>query len=575
MNKQDSSIVSWITLLDIFGQQVYFTIDQCKTARTLIGGICSIFSILAILAFGIYSSQDFFLHLDPNISRLDYNLVNYISINASSFKIPFLLNYELGEDYTKYFTTVMKYIVYNSTNQEFVKEILLPLKNCELSDFKLISQDQYDKGVSSTSLCIDFSKVDEDIIIFGNYNEDLIGYYDILFLKCMDTDECASDDEIQEVLNYGAYLTLTIMSSSVDPYNYAQPISYYLSNYYIAPSSGFTKVLELYIKEEFIETDDGPIFKRNKTENSFSPYKQVDFFYEPISTPDLLANIMIYSSNAQTKTKRIFPRIQDILAQIGGIVSIILNGVPFIVIIFSWMKRDENILNKLIDFDIIEEEKEVQIKKPKNARIVELEELDVKSINRTRTLTNNNISKDVSESKIEESNYGNSKINTDTVSKDLDKKVDSFLVQWRRRARNKLKFTYCEIIKLWICPCCKSNLRFNKKKSLYYKSRGIINNYLEISYLIGKLDELEKLKFVVMNNKQLSLFKFISSDICSMDEKKMKSNPIRRNKLTFADEKKMAYELFQYKKELNENLALISGMDLRLLELMSDKFEGF
>ena len=110
---------------------------------------------------------------------------------------------------------------------------------------------------------------------------------------------------------------------------------------------------------------------------------------------------------------------------------------------------------------------------------------------------------------------------------------------------------------------------------MYYKSRGIINNYLEISYLIGKLDELEKLKFVVMNNKQLSLFKFISSDICSMDEKKMKSNPIRRNKLTFADEKKMAYELFQYKKELNENLALISGMDLRLLELMSDKFEGF
>ena len=127
MNKQDSSIVSWITLLDIFGQQVYFTIDQCKTARTLIGGICSIFSILAILAFGIYSSQDFFLHLDPNISRLDYNLVNYISINASSFKIPFLLNYELGEDYTKYFTTVMKYIVYNSSNQEFVKEIFLPL----------------------------------------------------------------------------------------------------------------------------------------------------------------------------------------------------------------------------------------------------------------------------------------------------------------------------------------------------------------------------------------------------------------------------------------------------------------
>lgn len=565
-NEKRSRCYDIFTSFDIFGQPVYFTIDRRKTSKTIFGGICSIVAALAIIAFGIYTSRDLFMHLDPAISRLDYTLPNYISINTNISTFSMAIAYE-AQELESFFAIEATYLLYNSNTAEFIENFQIPLVKCQRKHWSQVTDQQYYAAIGEWSLCLDFENAKTQVDIFGTYSEGLIGFIIVDLSKCYG-EGCSSEEEINERISYGNFFTLSIVNSAIDPYNYTHPISYFINNIYLLPDVNLTVSKDVYFKEERIETDDGPIFKNSNVQIGYygsNPQTHHSHLGESV----ILGQFQIYASNSQTRTKRIFPRIQDILASVGGIVSIILNGGPALVLVFSWMKKDEHILNQLIDFDIDKESESKKVlsisRSIRQQKSLELEEINIDGKSRSMSLSNNKGSEFNASS-----NEGNL---TEGNTNDLDKKVEGFLRDWRRKRKNKLHFSFCEVIMFWVCPCSNYSKKFQKKKELYKKSQSIVNDYLEITYLIAKLEELEKLKFVVMNNKQLSLFKFIASDICSIDEKKMRNNPIRRNKITFNDEKKMAYEVFQYKKELDSNLGSIKGMDFRLIELLSTKLD--
>ena len=81
----------------------------------------------------------------------------------------------------------------------------------------------------------------------------------------------------------------------------------------------------------------------------------------------------------------------------------------------------------------------------------------------------------------------------------------------RRYLWNRNQNMYCimlcfcaKIMK--ICSCCTKSF----KQRLYIKAEEIYENEMDITYILKKIQDIEKLKLVLLNPKQLSLFNLLA-----------------------------------------------------------------
>jgi hypothetical protein len=87
---------------------------------------------------------------------------------------------------------------------------------------------------------------------------------------------------------------------------------------------------------------------------------------------------------------------------------------------------------------------------------------------------------------------------------------------------SELKFSYCEILRKPFCHWMVNSTR--KKYQLYNKSYKNLLDYLDISKIVHRLEEVEKFKYATLNKEQFAMFQFISKDICSIEEKVVLKN---------------------------------------------------
>ena len=85
-------------------------------------------------------------------------------------------------------------------------------------------------------------------------------------------------------------------------------------------------------------------------------------------------------------------------------------------------------------------------------------------------------------------------------------------------------FSFFEIISAFIlCSCCRSNYVRNKRK-LYDKGFETFEDFLDFTFIIKKIDEFDKLKLILLQKHQIALFNFITKELISLNEEKMKSH---------------------------------------------------
>ena len=99
----------------------------------------------------------------------------------------------------------------------------------------------------------------------------------------------------------------------------------------------------------------------------------------------------------------------------------------------------------------------------------------------------------------------------------------------------------------------------------------MVQNYLEVPFIINKIEENDKLKYILFNKKQLSLFKFISNDIIYTDNFTIKKNNLNQKKLFYNnDREKIASHLLlflqQDKKEIEDKY------EKRLIKFFFDRY---
>ena len=82
---------------------------------------------------------------------------------------------------------------------------------------------------------------------------------------------------------------------------------------------------------------------------------------------------------------------------------------------------------------------------------------------------------------------------------------------------SKLKFSTCELMFCILMPFLLP-LKLNNKYKLYEKASEYLMKYINIFYLIRMVDDVQKMKSILLNNHQLTLFNYISKPIISLQE---------------------------------------------------------
>ena len=560
--------------IDIYGAYTYFTIEKNIKSKTITGGILSLLSFIFFIFYAILNSDNLMNRLNPAVTKIELYDKKYINVDNLVQMMPIALTFR-GISYDEimnYFYVYAYYEEYDMKNDEYINSEVINFVKCSKEFFPNISENMYRSEITNYSICLDGTDLNKTRLF---YSEGIHGSLYIIISYCISfiNPNCYPMKQIidfMQLYNYEFLVSLGL--SGINPLDYENPIQYFIQTFTVFPSLHYIKGLDIYIQEETLETDDGLLVKNNKIAKAYNSYNTLSYFIDDYSDITL-SRIRIFPSNHAFQIKRIYIKVQDYLSQIGGIISLALNIFPHFIYLISIGRRDEKILNVLIEFrnDRIHANSIERIRSLKTFNNLPFNN-KLSNIKKVTSINNDNSNDQMTHNyslKFKKNNYVE-KINDN----DYKNEINQFLENWKNRKNIKINFSYWELLKINICKC-KCIIRIfkknnSKKLKIYYKFRGLISKFLDIPFFITKFEEYDKLKYILFNEKQLSLYKFISNDFIYSDDFVMKKKMLTNKKLFYNDDKKIVSTLLQLIKDNKTNNK--SEIDQRLTEFFYDSF---
>lgn len=163
----------------------------------------------------------------------------------------------------------------------------------------------------------------------------------------------------------------------------------------------------------------------------------------------------------------------------------------------------------------------------------------------------------------------NLKINNKNQVRQLNdhKIIDSLKKNVSKIDKSKnLKLSMYEIFLIMICTRKILGSKLNIKYQLYTNSKKILTEYLDISNILNRFEEMEKLKLVILNNEQLAMFQFIDKESFTLNDIHLSNSKIHELKNLSKNKEKLITILYEYCKnqhdfEKNLNKKLYSMID--------------
>lgn len=289
-------------------------------------------------------------------------------------------------------------------------------------------------------------------------------------------------------------------------------------------------------------------------------------------------------------------KIQSAIANVGGMASVMKVSFLIFCYIFSIIKRDEIILNRLFDFDLNSKSSvgsassnkantnkcSKEILKSKNMSQIKL------SKSRSTIKSNNsriyaNLDYESNNNNHNNGNNGNAKLNnlyspgiknskqTISLNDEISRKVKkTMLLLNRRNIKYNLSFSFIEIIfGFLLCNSCQ-NKKLKTKRRLYELSKFAVDEFLDVSYIIQKLEEFEKFKLVMLDSQQIALFDFISKELISLDDERLKNHDLTRIKNLNKNKQELAKVIIKYQEKIKAENIDVAATDRKLIELLNE-----
>ena len=569
--KNTKSLEFFFKFLDIYGTKIDFTINKETKSKTIIGGVLTLISIFLFIIYGIIISKNLIYHKNPLITRIGLIGGKYIEIEDTLSEMPISLTFEgmANDKLLNYFTLFTYYEVLDVKKNELIVKEEIPLQKCTHKFFPNHDIDVYNSEITNM-FCLNGTDLKEKTRLFFSEGKKGFIFIQLSYCKSELNPNCESKETIMNFINNNTNsFVVKIGVSGIHPLNYNNPLLYSIESFNIIPTLHYVKYIDIAIQEEDLETDDGLFYKRIKYVKTYSSLKTFNFFQ--IDKNDLnLALFRISPSNHLFVNIRTYTRIQDILSQLGGILSLALHFFPFVVYVISKGRRDEKILNTLLDFDL-NNEKDIS---PINSNVLRNYNSEIRNGKTSIIKVDKNKS-------IESSNFIlNHKFHKLTANNNFflhlkstineEREINQFLQRWKNRTNTQIRFSNCEILKMYLCKCkcVRANIT-SKKQLLFFKYKEMIYQYLEVPFFISKIEEHDKLKYILFNKEQLSLFKYISNEIISHNFT-LQKNKFTSKKLFYNDDKEISAKILNFLKHNKQ--VFLNDIDKRLVNYFYESY---
>ena len=533
---------------DYFSVQYSFRINDENAYKSNFGGIAFIlYFLFSIFYFGV-SFSHFWNGRNYSINySVTSNKRSGINIKKTNFTFAYINNFSFIQKYIK------ADIFYNSNNYSKI----IKSKNCEFEDFSdKINKTTFKMMRLETFNCIDFNKEDsEKIRLSGNEFDNDRSYYSIEIR--------INKDIISNPLNFEQFQnSFTSQNIHINPFQIywfdytvdvrqiENPIETIFNFQKIFLEANKTKIMNMYISKMEFSSDEN-IFFSNKISTNLSfvdKIKENSYFssknFNGDTVDDCIVRVYLNFSKRLTTIDRRYKKLDEFLAEFGGINSNLLLILSIFVKIINEFWAEEKLMNKILKFR--------EYMKVSNPNHINLIKENLKK-NRSGTLNfnknkninqNKNIKTFFQSMKEDLDNIQEPKIdNTSQFSQEMfnkNEKMTSLEINVETKQRepihdlkksrnsqiNRLKeeklleemkkpiFFNCFEIILRLCFCKSSKLYL--KNLLYQKALKKLNNYLDIINYIKKMQEIDILKFLLLDEDQVKIFNFLTMPSISM-----------------------------------------------------------
>jgi len=311
--------------IDIFPYTFGLTFNKQRSYKTEVGGLLSIFyNFFVIFCAGLFS-YDLRQKMHPKLTEEFFYIKENILTNLTedNFLLGFIFKNHDSDTLlkNKYFQTNFYYVSENNT------KIKLDLKNCSQLispniDYKTIFErhPEYLKD----GACLD---IDKNTLINKELNLTAFKTSIKIQIKCLKEKggNCVRNSTLKELFVKNT-MHLFYYNTILDPNNYDDPLKTIMSHDSIFMNVGLQKYFDLYFRAVKIETDKGIVFPTFETSTDIIIDKLDTNYrlntYEADYTGEIdLVNIQIIFSKKLTFIRRSYSKLQDIFAQMGGIMS--------------------------------------------------------------------------------------------------------------------------------------------------------------------------------------------------------------------------------------------------------------
>lgn len=350
-------IFDFIKGLDMFGQSVSLRIKGEQSSNTWTGAFFTISLYIMVIVLFWFTILDVFFHLNPS-STFETQFKTKTEFVLDKFTFPFSIQLESFPSYayhniTKYFTINAMLIheenfvnVYNST---------LEMDFCNKSDFFLFSDDIYYSAALDQSMCIK----NQSLNLSRSLENNQVGYFTFTVDRCRNDPKCATDEEIDEFMKTNDIsANLYFQNNLITPNNYSYPFDKSLEYKSILLDYDIFKEYKMFLKLQEFQSDNGLIFPHESTNFSIS-LDEVNWDVSSRKTNDAPAAIFsIYLSFKNDLIRRSYPKVQEVIANLGGLMSLLSPIAQIISGYFSKITADLLILNEIFDYCSEDDEKD-------------------------------------------------------------------------------------------------------------------------------------------------------------------------------------------------------------------------
>ncbi|CAD8070680.1 unnamed protein product [Paramecium sonneborni] len=587
-------LCKFLRKIDMFGQPVSLKFNGHSKHQTEVGGIASIATITVVFLF--FSSNILSFINKGELSAIVVNnfeeIPQFISLSGERTLAVGFNNLSQSN----YFNITLQQITIE--NQIITNQTLITIGKCKPEQFQLASDTSLQTYFTDHFLCLEQNQQ----LYFGQNHSKKYEVH-LIISKCQNNQSsCIPNQNLDgQIFN----VQLIFQNQVVNPMKLSDKyIQTFLDDTYsikFVPNT-LSKEQELLITQYDLNNDDSIIYEEFHQSQAFAIDSRDSKQIVNIDN-DVFASFIFKKNKLKYTVNRSYQKITDLLARLGGFLKISFFILGFVIQIYNRLQLYLILANKIYEFsfDSIKQREfqEQQFEVLNSAIQSKLSKTNIQNINdegsqqkipASRVMQKNNSikSKQNSISLLPFSSQHIPIYNNDTNKKQIITEeeciISANLIDHHKHLAKKfncssgLDYFQKQInkiinrsqplsltIRIFLNHLfCSKLFNSNIQVKLYRKSMKEISNHLDVYYILQKLEELNKLKSILLSPQQLLVFNFTPKQMIAPDKTELKFNRnfleekarIRHTTL-FSETQNTAASVLQLRKRAsqeNENL---------------------